>query len=163
VAEWALVAELVPRDPALEHDLGVGRYLEVDRLRLDELDRLAPEEAGEHQLVDVLRQRRGGRVGGHGVEPERDRDRDAAVLGSESAIDFSFFRLLTFSTRPCGGCSSSTSSTRAATSSSRSTPSARHMRRSVPNWLMRSGWLEPFGCSNRSAGPPDFTVRSTIS
>ena len=37
------------------------------------------------------------------------------------------------------------------------------MRRSVPNWLIRSGWREPFGCSNRSAGPPALTVRSTIS
>ena len=40
----------------------------------------------------------------------------------------------------------------AAASSSRSTPSARHMRRSVPNWLIRSGSSEPFGFSNRSAG-----------
>ena len=31
----------------------------------------------------------------------------------------------------------------AAASSSFSTPSARHMRRSVPNWLMRSGCFEP--------------------
>ena len=41
----------------------------------------------------------------------------------------------------------------APTSSSRSTPNARHMRRSVPNWLISSGWLDPFGCSKRSAGP----------
>ena len=32
------------------------------------------------------------------------------VFGSESAIDFSFFRPRTLSTRPCGGCISSTSS-----------------------------------------------------
>ena len=51
----------------------------------------------------------------------------------------------------------------AAASSSVSTPSARHMRRSVPNWLMRSGCCEPFGFSNRSAGPPALTTRSTIS
>ena len=37
------------------------------------------------------------------------------------------------------------------------------MRRSVPNWLMRSGCCEPFGFSKRSAGPPDFTTRSVIS
>src|SRR6478672_10896547 len=37
------------------------------------------------------------------------------------------------------------------------------MRRSVPNWLISSGWLAPFGLSKRSAGPPAFTVRSTIS
>src|SRR5215218_5031810 len=85
------------------------------------------------------------------------------VFGSESAIDFSFFSPRTLSTRPCGGCISSTSSSLAETSSSRSTPKAMHMRRSVPNWLIRSAWLEPRGFSNRSAGPPLFTVRSTIS
>ena len=85
------------------------------------------------------------------------------VFGRESAIDFSFFRPRTLSTRPCGGCISSTSSSLAATSSSRSTPNARHIRRSVPNWLISSGSREPFVRSNSSAGPPDFTVRSTIS
>ena len=56
-------------------------HLEVDRLRLDELDRLALEEASEHELVDVLRQRRARRVGGDRVEPERDGDRDLPVRG----------------------------------------------------------------------------------
>src|SRR6266545_4242076 len=36
------------------------------------------------------------------------------------------------------------------------------MRRSVPNWLISSGWLD-FWFSKRSAGPPARTVRSTIS
>ena len=85
------------------------------------------------------------------------------VFGIESAIDFSFLRPRTFSTSPCGGCSSSTSSSRSAMSSSRSTPKARHIRRSVPNWFTSSGCAAPFGRSNRSAGPPAFTVRSTIS
>ncbi len=41
---------------------------------------------------------------------------------------------------PFGGDSSSkTSATRSRTSSSDATPSARHMRRSVPNWLISSG------------------------
>ena len=86
-----------------------------------------------------------------------------ACFGRESAIDFSFCRPRTFSTSPSGGCISSTSASFAATSSSRSTPKARHMRRSVPNWLTSSGWLLPFGRSKSSAGPPAFTVRSTIS
>ena len=60
-------------------------------------------------------------------------------FGSESAIDFSFFRPRTLSTSPCGGCISSTSSSFPATSSSRSTPNARHIRRSVPNWLISNG------------------------
>ena len=84
-------------------------------------------------------------------------------FGVESAIDLSVPSLRTFSTSPCGGLSSSTSSSFAATSSSRSTPKARHMRRSVPNWLIRSGSREPFTFSNRSAGPPDLTTRSVIS
>ena len=58
------------------------------------------------------------------------------VFGRESAIDFSVFRPRTFSARPCGGCISSTDPSFAAASSRRSTPSARHMRRSVPNWLI---------------------------
>ena len=85
------------------------------------------------------------------------------VFGRESAIDFSVFRPRTFSASPCGGCISSTEPSLAAASSRLSTPSARHMRRSVPNWLMRSGCCEPFGFSKRSAGPPERTVRSTIS
>ena len=85
------------------------------------------------------------------------------VFGTESATDFSFRRPRTFSMRPSGGCMSSTSPSFAAASSSFSTPKARHMRRSVPNWLMRSGCGDPFGCSKRSAGPPDLTTRSVIS
>src|SRR3954453_15518484 len=85
------------------------------------------------------------------------------TLGRESAIDFSVFRPRTFSASPCGGCISSTLSSFSPMSSSRSTPKPRHMRRSVPNWLMSSGCLEPFGFSKSNAGPPDLTVRSTIS
>ncbi len=85
------------------------------------------------------------------------------VFGRESAIDFSVFRPRTFSARPCGGCISSTDPSFAAASSRLSTPNARHMRRSVPNWLMSRGCDEPFGFSKRSAGPPERTVRSTIS
>ncbi len=66
---------------ALEHDLRVGRDLDADRLPGDELDRLALEEAREHELVDVLRQRRRGRVRGHRVEPQRDGDLEPAVRG----------------------------------------------------------------------------------
>ena len=79
VAEGPLVGEVVLLDVALEHDLRVRRHLEVDGLRLDELDRLALEEPGQHQLVDVLRQRGARRVGRDRVEAERDRDLDPAV------------------------------------------------------------------------------------
>src|SRR5262245_57030761 len=36
------------------------------------------------------------------------------------------------------------------------------MRRSVPNWLIRSGCSEPLTFSNTRAGPPALTVRSLI-
>ena len=85
------------------------------------------------------------------------------VFGIESAIDFSFWRPRTLSISPDGGCISRMSLSLWATSSSRSTPKARHIRRSVPNWLIRSGCCASFGRSNRSAGPPALTVRSTIS
>src|SRR3954452_14419149 len=85
------------------------------------------------------------------------------VFGRESAMDLSFCRPRTFSISPLGGCISSTSATRCATSSSFSTPRARHIRRSVPNWLIRSGCSAPRGRSKSSAAPPALTVRSTIS
>src|SRR5215471_1482873 len=85
------------------------------------------------------------------------------VFGRESATDLSFCSPRTFWSSPLGGCISSTSATRCATSSSRSTPNARHIRRSVPNWLIKSGCWDPFRFSNSSAGPPAFTVRSVIS
>ena len=85
------------------------------------------------------------------------------VFGIESAIDLSVPSLRTLSTRPCGGGSSSTSPSFVATSSRRSTPKAMHMRRSVPNWLIRSGSFEPLTFSKRSAGPPALTTRSVIS
>ena len=58
VAERTLDPDVVPRDGALEDDLRVRGHLEVHGLAADELDRLAAEEPGEHQLVDVMRERR---------------------------------------------------------------------------------------------------------
>src|SRR6266849_166015 len=88
---------------------------------------------------------------------------ERTLRGIESAIDFSFFSPFTFSTSPCGGCISSTSSSLRPTASRLGSPNARHILRSVPNWLISSGCCEPFGCSKRSAGPPALTVRSVIS
>ena len=85
------------------------------------------------------------------------------VFGRESAIDLSFCRPRTLSTRPAGGCISSTSPSFDATLSSDGASNARHMRRSVPNWLISSGCSEPLTFSNSSAGPPALTVRSLIS
>src|SRR5215203_498126 len=85
------------------------------------------------------------------------------VFGRESAIDFSSLRPRIFSRSPSGGCISSTPPTRAATASSDGASNALHIRLSVPNWLISSAWRVPLTFSNRSAGPPDLTTRSTIS
>ena len=77
------------------------------------------------------------------------------TFGRESAIDFSVLSPRTLAASPSGGCSSRISASLAATSSSESTPNARHMRRSVPNWLMSSGIELPFGLleeQRRAAG-----------
>src|SRR5439155_15097034 len=79
VAERPLLADLFLLDVALEHDLRARGNLDPDGYALHELDRLAAEEAGHHQLVDVLGQRRAGRVRGDRIEAERHRDLDAAV------------------------------------------------------------------------------------
>ena len=83
VAERALDPDIVLRDMAFEDDLGVRGHLEVDRLAAHELDRLPAQEAREHELVEVVRERSARRVGRHGIEPDRDRDRDAPVVGGE--------------------------------------------------------------------------------
>ena len=85
------------------------------------------------------------------------------LFGIESARRLSLPSPFTFSTRPCGGCISRTSSSLRATASRLSSPKARHVRRSVPNWLMRSGRCEPLTFVKRSAGPPLLTTRSVIS
>ena len=85
------------------------------------------------------------------------------ILGRESASDLSLPRARSLSPIPCGGCISSTEETFSPSSSSCSTPKARHMRRSVPNWLMSSGSEEPRTLRNSSAGPPALTTRSAIS
>src|SRR5579862_1734969 len=85
------------------------------------------------------------------------------LVGLESAIDFSCLSPRSLSASPDGGCISSTPASFAPMSSRRSTPNARHIRRSVPNWLISNGCLLPFGRSKRRAGPPDLTARSTIS
>ena len=96
VAERAFARELVLGDVALEDDLRVGRNLEVDGLRLDELHRLAAQEAREHQLVDVLRERRARRVCRDGIEPDRDDDVEPAVgqqvVGAAVLVDLPVHR-----------------------------------------------------------------------
>ena len=85
------------------------------------------------------------------------------VFGRESAIDFELLQAADFLHQPARRLHLEHVGDLLATSSSRWTPNARHILRSVPNWLIRSGCSDPFGFSNSSAGPPAFTVRSTIS
>ena len=63
VAEGPLHSGLVQVHVAFEHELGVGRHLQVDRAALHEIHRLAAQEAGEEHLVQHPGQRCRGRVG----------------------------------------------------------------------------------------------------
>ena len=73
VAERPLVAErLGGVDEALDHDVGVGRNLEVVGFALHHLDRLAAEIAGEQEFIQPVRQRRGGAKRKHRVAAEED-------------------------------------------------------------------------------------------
>ena len=85
------------------------------------------------------------------------------VFGRESASDFSLPSARSLSAMPSGGVISSTLWTRSPSSSSDSTPNAMHIRRSLPNWLIRSGSLLPRTFENSSAGPPARVTRSVIS
>ena len=80
VAKRPFQPVLVGIDVAFDHDLGVGRGLDVLRDALDERHRLAAQPPGQQVLVDVGRQRGGpaprlGRVAAQG-----DRARDTVLL-----------------------------------------------------------------------------------
>ena len=62
VAEGPLHPPLPRVHVAFQHDLGAGRHHDGDADALHHLHRLLAEEAGEDHLVQILRQRRGGRV-----------------------------------------------------------------------------------------------------
>ena len=66
-------------------------------------------------------------------------------------------------TTPWGGWRSISVSMRSPSASRLSVPSAMHMRRSVPNWLISTGRRLPATFVNSSAGPPAFETRSAIS
>ncbi len=91
VPEGSLAPELALLDVPLEDDLCVRRHLEIDGLRPHELDRLVPEKPGQHELVDVLRQRSARRVGRDRIESERDGDLETlahtAPVGSTVLVD----------------------------------------------------------------------------
>ena len=56
-------AGLVQIHVAFEHELRMGRHLQIDRAALHQVHRLAAQEAGEEHLVYRAGQRRRGRVG----------------------------------------------------------------------------------------------------
>ncbi len=67
VPEWPFGATLARFHVTFQHDLGVGRHLEIDGAALHHVHRLAAQEAREHHLVDDAREWSGGRVGDGGV------------------------------------------------------------------------------------------------
>jgi hypothetical protein len=72
VAERSLEAPLRRVDVAFEHDLGIGRHLDVDRAAADELDGASAQPAREDDLVHPGRQRRRRRVDHGRVAAEDD-------------------------------------------------------------------------------------------
>ena len=77
------------------------------------------------------------------------------VLGNALVRAPSCGSILSLSRRPSGAFMFIRPLMRSAISSSRSTPRASAMRRSLPNWLMRTLWPGwPLMFSNSSAGPP---------
>ena len=82
VAEGALGAQLLGVHVAFQHDLGVGRHLDIHRLALDHLHRLLADESGHQHLVDAFRQRqRSGEADGRiGADGHRHLDAASAVL-----------------------------------------------------------------------------------
>ena len=72
IAERPLVGHGLGRvDVPLEHEVGIGRHLQIDGLASDRRDGLFSQESGEHPLVDAIGQRGGGRVGHRGIAAER--------------------------------------------------------------------------------------------
>ena len=57
IAERAFAAQLAQFHVAFEHDLGIGRHFQIAGLALHHLDGAAAQEAGDHHLVEVRRQR----------------------------------------------------------------------------------------------------------
>ncbi len=79
----------------------------------------------------------------------------ATILGKNLPISASMGSIFSFSRKPSGDFILSNWRMRSAISSRLFTPSAICMRRSEPNWLMRTGTpFPPFTFSKSSAGPP---------
>jgi hypothetical protein len=74
IAERPFAPALARLNVAFEHDLRVGRHFEIDGPALHQLDAALAEDAGEHQLVEPFRHRRGGRVLQHRIGAQRDRN-----------------------------------------------------------------------------------------
>ena len=80
VAERPLDPGLSRRHVPLQHDLRVGRDLEVDGLALDQLDRLLAKNARDRKLVHLWRQRHRARPHRRRVAAKRDRHVDPLHL-----------------------------------------------------------------------------------
>ncbi len=74
VAEGAFAAQLAELDVALEDDFGVGGDFEIDGFALDDLDGLAAQEAGDHELFDFRRRGDDGGKGGCRIGADGDGD-----------------------------------------------------------------------------------------
>ena len=74
VAEGTFAAQLAQFDVAFEHDLGVRRNFEIDGFALHNLDGLAAQESGDHELLDFRRRRHDGRKRGRRIGADGHRN-----------------------------------------------------------------------------------------
>ena len=74
IAERAFGAQLAQFDVSFEHDFGLRRHLQVAGLALHHLDGALSQEAGDHHLVQVRRQRQDRRVHADRIGADRHGD-----------------------------------------------------------------------------------------
>ena len=80
VAVRPLVAVVVERDLALEHDLGLRRHLQRHRLAVHQLDLAAAQQAGELVLRQRVGHRRDGGEDGAGIGADHGGGRQRLAL-----------------------------------------------------------------------------------
>ena len=81
VAEGAFRPPLPRRHVTFQDDLGFRRHPQGLGDARHHLHRLAPEEPGKEDLIDIFRQGRGGRIGHRGVGPDGHRHRQRLAPG----------------------------------------------------------------------------------
>ena len=81
IAERPLAAQRLGWiDVAFDDDIRVRRHFDIDGDAFDQLDAFLAQEAGEEDLIDLRRQRRGGGVDHRRIAAEADRQLQLALV-----------------------------------------------------------------------------------